>query len=92
LLSPGEENDFLGLQKPGTTEVLDLDSLVSNYSEIRMSGSCRDALGTAYVVDDTISDVEEWRRLLAEAKERWLDAPEKRFGEAIGKAIAKELR
>jgi hypothetical protein len=52
----------------------------------------RDALGEDHAVNETFDNLQEWRELLHDSRERWIDVPEKRLASALDDTLGKPLR
>lgn len=89
VLAPGEEHQFLPLTRERS--VMHTEEFAATFARIALTGTMRDALGNSEQVEDRLDDLAERRRLLEEAKVRFLAEPEKRLAEAIGKQVAKPL-
>ncbi len=105
MVTPGETQEFLPEareedQKAGEGAILDIETLTSTYREIRLRGTCRDALGVDRVVEDALTDLGEWCTLQADSGVTWrhpdadrfaltlVDRSERKFGREIGSANA----
>jgi hypothetical protein len=84
VMVPGERHAFF---PPGELNA-NINSLPETYRAIRLVGSMNDAAGKRHVVDESFADLAEWRELLHSAGRAWSPPePERRMGEAIGKAL-----
>lgn len=72
LMAPGESKQFLPLEDDFSGSMT-TDEMASTYSEIDLTGECRDVLGNTYPVEDRLEDIAEWKRVSGEAIARWLD-------------------
>jgi hypothetical protein len=87
VLVSGEQHDFF---PPG--ELNDnLNSLPARYRAIRLVGSMTDAAGKAHAVDESFSDLNEWREVLHAASERFVADPERRLADELGKKLERPL-
>jgi len=61
VLLSGERRNFQPYPKEGQSlqDALQLDALTTRYSHARIVGTCRDALGAAHAIDETV-DIREW--------------------------------
>jgi hypothetical protein len=89
LLGSGQQRDFF---PPGALDN-NLNVLPQKYKSIALVGIVHDADGTSHHVNDTIEDLAEWREVLREAPERWIEPdPERRAAVAFSKVIEAPAR
>lgn len=82
LMPPGDEHDFLPQDLAG-------DVIAATWERITISGAMKNALGETFTIDDAFDDLPEWKRLLENAQERWVDVPEKRLASAFGEVLGR---
>jgi hypothetical protein len=90
-IAPGAQHEFIPMT-PGNGGIMDINALAATYERITLSGSMRDALGEEHAVSDTFDNLREWRELLHDSRERWVDVPEKRLAAALGDTLGKSLK
>lgn len=70
---------------------MDTEALALTYSQVRLAGAYRDALGEAKAAEDVLLDIAEWRRISKEAVARWEEPdPAKRLAKELAERLGKK--
>lgn len=87
LMVAGEHNEFL-TPEGGGGSMMQTDELAERYVEVRLSGSCIDALGEVHQVRDVLTDIAAWKKMSGDSLRRWQSPDsEKRLAQAIAEEL-----
>lgn len=83
LMVAGERNEFLTPEGAGGS-MMQTEELADRFLEVRLSGSCSDALGEVHRVEDVLNDIAAWRKMSGDSLRRWQSPDrEKRYAKAF---------
>jgi hypothetical protein len=63
LVTPGESHDFVPSPEEEPNGLLGLNDLTSRYTHVRLSGSCRNALGDEHPIEEQMEIRDYWRQM-----------------------------
>ena len=87
---PGEEKQFLPPRSESGGS-MDTEALALTYSQVRLTGVYRDALGEPKDAEDVLLDIADWRRISKEAVARWEEPdPAKRLAKELAERLGKK--
>lgn len=91
LIIPGEASEFL-TPDGANGGMMNVGELADRFREIRLSGSCSDALGEGHEVEDVLTDIAEWRAVIGESMPRWENPDaEKRLAKVLAEELARKF-